>query len=406
MAPANIKISIMTLKTITAFAFLLLTSLILVNCGEETGVSDTNYELSLSTFAFDEGDINRMITLTMGISPTLSETLSLNYATKDETAVAGSDYLASSGTITFSPGSTQSTVEVEFIGDTNIELQKYFSITFTSPDKPGSSDKFNIQIINDDFDYSIADDEEGFITPDSYPSMTLVWSDEFNGPGLDLSNWTYEIGDGCDRGICGWGNEELEVYTDSESNVFTENGKLTIKATDDGACNCYESGRIITQDKREFKYGRIDIRARITEGQGLWPAIWMLGENINEVGWPVCGELDIMENIGNEPKKVHGTVHYDAGGYKSSTGSTSIGENFSEKFHVFSILWDLDKITWYVDYQPYKTLNKSMVGSTYPFNNSFFFIMNVAVGGLWPGSPDATTQFPQEMVIDYIRVFQ
>ena len=152
--------------------------------------------------------------------------------------------------------------------------------------------------------------------------------------------------------------------------------------------------------------GRIDIRARLPKGKGIWPALWMLGTNIDQNPWPACGELDIMEMVGNDPTKVFGTVHYNNNGYVKSDGFLKLSTgDFSDKFHVFSVLWDLDIIIWYVDNQPFKTFRRSP-GSVYPFNNPFYFVLNVAVGGQWPGDPDGTTVFPQQMTVDYIRVFR
>jgi beta-glucanase (GH16 family) len=165
---------------------------------------------------------------------------------------------------------------------------------------------------------------------------------------------------------------------------------------------------MITKAKKEFQYGRIDIRARLPYGQGIWPAIWMLGANIDDVGWPRCGEIDIMELVGHLPKVSHGTAHYDVDGWasKGSSYALTTGQTFSDEFHVFTIVWEMNRIKWYVDYNKFFELSAQDVGGTYPFNNPFFFIMNIAVGGNWPGDPDETTVFPQTMEVDYIRVFQ
>lgn len=251
-----------------------------------------------------------------------------------------------------------------------------------------------VTILDNDV-YTPATDAEGVITPDTYPRMSLVWSDEFDGAQLNTNFWKYEKGAG------GWGNNELQEYTDSPNNVFLENGRLNIKAIKEGTK--YTSGRIITSGKKEFTYGRIDIRAKMPVGKGIWPALWMLGSNISLVSWPACGEIDIMEYLGHENFKVYGTAHYDDGGHKYQGSSYSLTSgNYAEKFHVFSLVWQENSMVWYVDYQKFYQFSK--VGS--PFNNKFFFIMNVAVGGNWPGSPDNTTTFPQSMVVDYVRVFQ
>jgi beta-glucanase (GH16 family) len=236
--------------------------------------------------------------------------------------------------------------------------------------------------------------------------MTLVWSDEFLGKTLDNGSWT------CETGGSGWGNNELEYYTNSLNNSFLTGGYLVIEARKETmGSNNYTSARIISKDKKTFTYGRIDIRAKLPKGQGIWPALWMLGNNISQqgFGWPACGEIDIMELLGHEPSKVYGTVHWGISGQ----GSTHIGGNttlatgdFSGSFHVFSLQWNTSKLTFLVDDVAFFTANKTDVGANYPFDKPFFFIMNVAVGGNWPGNPNTSTTFPQRMLVDYVRVFQ
>jgi beta-glucanase (GH16 family) len=229
--------------------------------------------------------------------------------------------------------------------------------------------------------------------------MYLSWSDEFDGTSINLENWGYNIGGG------GWGNNELQVYTSSSVNSNVQDGKLNITATQ--IQNTYYSARLITQGKREFRYGRIDIRAKLPIGRGIWPALWMLGANFNTVGWPRCGEIDIMEYLGHEPWKVHGSIHYFDTGHKSRTRSYALttNDNFNDKFHIFSIVWQENSIRWYVDYQLYHEIKDTDIKFE-AFRLPQFFIFNVAVGGNWPGNPDATTVFPQTMSVDYIRVFQ
>ncbi|HNE29984.1 MAG TPA: glycoside hydrolase family 16 protein, partial [Saprospiraceae bacterium] len=168
---------------------------------------------------------------------------------------------------------------------------------------------------------------------------------------------------------------------------------------------------IVTKGKKQFKFGRVDIRAALPEGKGLWPALWMLGSNIDAVGWPACGEIDIMELAGDIPNRVVGTVHYGANTsqhqYNPMSKYLSGNANFQDEFHVFSIIWEADKIQFLVDDELYHTITPaSLNGASYPFNKNFFFIFNVAVGGNFPGNPDSSTPFPQRMIVDYIRVFQ
>jgi beta-glucanase (GH16 family) len=250
-------------------------------------------------------------------------------------------------------------------------------------------------------------DNTGVTTPNIYGGKTLVWSDEFNGTALNTNDWNYEIGNGSG----GWGNNELEYYTNSTKNAFVSNGNLIIEARKEpiGGFN-YSSARLTTANKKFFTYGRIDIRAKLPKTKGIWPALWMLGTNISSVGWPASGEIDIMELLGHEPTKSYGTLHYGASsathGSKGNSYTLS-GSTFYDQFHVFSMDWIQDQIKLYVDNNLFLTVNKSDLGSNpYPFNAPFFFIFNVAVGGNWPGGPDATTTFPQRMIVDYVRVFQ
>lgn len=252
------------------------------------------------------------------------------------------------------------------------------------------------------------DPDSGYTSPESYDGYNLAWADEFTGSVLS-DNWTFELGDGCPD-ICGWGNEELEFY--KKENTSLGGGKLVITAKKENAgSRNYTSSRLITKGKKFFTYGRVDIRAILPKGQGLWPALWMLGENISEVSWPKCGEIDIMEMVGgsteNRDKTVHGTVHWDnAGNYANYGGSTKLTSGiFNDEFHVFSIVWDQQKIVWLLDGVQYHVIDITP-GGLEEFHKPFFFIFNVAVGGKWPGSPDGNTLFPQKMTVDYIRVFQ
>ncbi|HYH16028.1 MAG TPA: glycoside hydrolase family 16 protein, partial [Flavisolibacter sp.] len=224
-----------------------------------------------------------------------------------------------------------------------------------------------------------------------------------------MNNWTFETGDGCPN-ICGWGNNELEYYTNRPENLFFRDGNMIIEARkEDFSGKNYTSAKIVSRGKKTFKYGRMEFRAKLPKGKGIWPAFWMLPQSNVYGNWPTSGELDIMEMVGHEPNKVYGTVHYGPGpgSTQISKGYTLPSGTFNDDFHVFSIVWDLNEIKWYVDGNLFSTVNKSSFGTnTYPFNEEFFFIINLAVGGNWPGNPDATTTFPQQLIVDYIRVYQ
>jgi len=230
----------------------------------------------------------------------------------------------------------------------------------------------------------------------------LVWSDEFNGTTLDESSWTRETGGG------GWGNNELQYYTERTVNSYLENGVLVIKAMQEnyGGRN-YTSARLKTQGKRFFKYGKIEARMRLPYGQGIWPAFWTLGESISSVGWPACGEIDIMEMLGHENFKSYGTTHWDNNGqhtYQGGSYSLSSG-TFSDSYHLFSIIWNEQSIRWYVDNNLFYTISITSPSMS-ELRENHFIILNVAVGGNWPGYPDPTTVFPQYMYIDYVRVYK
>lgn len=373
----------------------------LIGCkGEENNRENSIEKFTIQNATLIEGNSNNVAEIQVSLVGSLVSELTVPFEIEEGSATFGDDIHSASSQITFTPDNLQATVPIEIIGDEYFELSETFTLKLTAD---GRQTSYTITISDDDEMAEIQSNEEGFYTPEEYPSMSLKWSDEFSGEQLNSADWTYEIGDGCPD-LCRWGNNELEDYTDSESNSKVEDGKLTITARkEDGG---YTSARIKTEDKVELQYGRIDVRAKLPKGQGIWPAIWVLGANIDQVGWPASGEIDIMELVGHEPSIVHGTVHFDDGGYQSSTDSRALsGGDFSDQFHVFTLVWEKDQISWYVDNEWFKTFSASDV-NFYPFNAPFYFIMNVAVGGNWPGNPDQTTEFPQQMVVDYIRVFE
>lgn len=244
---------------------------------------------------------------------------------------------------------------------------------------------------------------------------SLVWSDEFEGTSLDESKWSYDIGDGCDLGenLCGWGNNELEYYTDRPENVFLNDGKLVIQAIKEFPAYLneysYTSGRLVTKNKGDWTYGRMDIRARLPVGRGIWPAIWLLHTDTIYGQWPKSGEIDIMENIGSEPSKVFGTIHYGHDFWRFTSVDTILpAGRFTDEFHTYSVIWTENCIQFLLDGEFYGVPNtrSTVLPTTWPFDQDFHMILNMAVGGNLPGSPDASTQFPQQMEVDYVRVYQ
>ena len=232
-------------------------------------------------------------------------------------------------------------------------------------------------------------------------TWNLAWSDEFDGSSLNTANWTAETG----TGSGGWGNNELQYYTNRSQNLQVTGGNLVITAQKEayGGMN-YTSARIKTQGLKNFTYGKIEARIKLPSGQGLWPAFWMLGSNINTVGWPASGETDIMERVNNNAF-VNGTVHWDAGGH-AEYGQVSGNLDFSQ-YHVYSVEWDANYIRWFVDGTQFNAFYiENGTGNTEEFQKPFFLLLNLAVGGNWPGAPNSATSFPAQMLVDYVRVYQ
>lgn len=225
---------------------------------------------------------------------------------------------------------------------------------------------------------------------------TLVWSDEFNGTSVNTSNWTFETGGG------GWGNNEKEYYQAANATVANGNLVITAKKETVGS-NLYTSARLKTAGKHEFTYGKIEARIKVPLGQGLWPAFWMLGANIGTVGWPQCGETDIMEHINTE-NKVYGTIHWYNNGNASYGGNTT---TTPDSYHVYTIEWDSAAIRWYVDGVKYFEANiLNSINGTDEFHKPFFILLNMAVGGNWPGQTIDDSKLPASMYVDYVRVYQ
>ncbi|HWD38971.1 MAG TPA: glycoside hydrolase family 16 protein [Fimbriimonas sp.] len=246
----------------------------------------------------------------------------------------------------------------------------------------------------------------------SGPKWVLTFSDEFDGPAGTApasDKWGRDVGGG------GFGNNELESYTEGNKNSFMDGkGNLVIEARKesttgkDGIHRDYSSARLLTKGKFTQTYGRFEAKIKIPKGQGIWPAFWMLGANAGGVGWPECGEIDILESVGPVAKTAYGTLHgpgYSGG--DSIGGKIETPKSLADDFHVYAVEWAPDQIRWFLDDKCYNTLTpKDIRGNKWVFDHPFFLIMNLAVGGGWPGNPDATTVFPQRMVVDYVRVYK
>ena len=241
-------------------------------------------------------------------------------------------------------------------------------------------------------------------TPDAPP---VVWSDEFDGSGPpDSTKWNYDLGGH------GWGNNELQHYTDRARNVRRENGYLVIEAhREPYADNAYTSARLVTRDRATWNRGRLEVRAQLPSGRGTWPAIWMLGENIGKVGWPHCGEIDIMEHVGYNPDSVFATVHTTAFNHVQGTqvGSATTRPDLESAFHVYALDWRADSLYFSIDDEVYFTFGKTAnaTNAEWPFDTPHYLLLNLAVGGNWGGREGVdTTIWPQRLLVDWVRVYE
>ncbi len=254
------------------------------------------------------------------------------------------------------------------------------------------TEKQTVTIANDDADY--------------VDSFTLSWADEFDGSSVNTTDWTFEAG------ASGWGNNELQNYTNG-ANAEVKDGTLILtarKIDDNTSVGSYTSTRMITSGKKEFTYGKMEIRAKLPSGRGIWPAIWMLGADIGSVNWPACGELDIMEYVGYQPNTIHSNVHTTAGWGANGNGSSKTLTTAEEEFHIYGLIWTEKEMVFYTDSPDnvtHRYAPSTKNDDNWPFYKPQFFILNVAVGGDWGGAQGIDNSiFPQSMEIDYVRVYQ
>lgn len=389
------------------------TSLVLVTffccaCKKETvkPVVEVTPRVTISGINLFEGNVGKTpFRIKINLSEASTKEVSFDYTTEALGAKVGEDFVENKGTLIIPIGTTSSEIKVNVVADTLKEADEDFKMVFSNVKNAiFNQTEATCTIRNDDTFVPFSN--EGFTSPESYAGYKLAWADEFNGTQIDPANWSYDVGGS------GWGNQESQYYTNGK-NASVQNGKLVIEARkEDFQSNKYTSSRLITKGKREFMFGRVDIRAKLPKGQGIWPALWMLGTNIDKVGWPACNEIDIMELLGHDPKTSYGTIHWGKQGDTKSQNTQGIyklttAKTFADEFHIFSLDWEKDQLSILVDDKViFNTTATKLGASNYIYNNPDFFIFNVAVGGLWPGYPDATTVFPQRMEVDYIRVFQ
>lgn len=385
------------------YFFLLLISGTILSCGckKQNPIPDEPEQpkLKVTSKIIEEKDTDFTASIQVTMDKAATSPITVVYRFENESALFGDDFTTATNEITIPADKSAADITFTVIGDTLKEPDETFRIVIE--DAPGAkvvANSATVTIKNEDD--GVVTPTDGYVTPTSYAGYKMVWQDEFNGSSVS-NDWTFEIGNS------GWGNNELQYYTNGDNATVT-NGHLVIEARKESFQGApYTSTRMITMNKQSFQYGRIDIRAVLPSGQGIWPALWMLGSNFSSVGWPMCGEIDIMELVGHEPAKVHGTVHWDNNGHVEYGDSYTLtnGKSFGDEFHVFSIIWDQNTIKWYVNDIQYNEVSITPAHMS-EFHAPFFFIFNIAVGGNWPGNPDATTQFPQRMLVDYVRVFE
>ena len=385
------------IKSIRNIAYITAVSLVAFGCESLAVPQLTAYSIEI-----DEGDTVKVINYEVFLSAAATKTITLDYATNSVNADAGDDFESTLGTLEIPKGATMASIPITIYGDEVPEDTESFWVSFSNPVNVTIPEPFaSITLLNDDGAPPIED--IGYTTPNSYPGKTLVWEEDFSGIDLNLADWNYETG------ASGWGNNESQYYRGGNRNAELDQGYLRITAKEETHLGApYTSARITTQGKQSFKYGRIDIRAKVPYGPGIWPALWMLGDNFSTDGWPSCGEIDVMELIGGDgynDRTIYGTGHWSNNGNHaehSSNNSLTTGK-YNDEFHVFSIMWDSGSIKWYRDDIQFHSLNISNLGA---FKKKFFFILNIAVEGDWPGPVGPSTTFPQYMLVDYIRVFQ
>jgi beta-glucanase (GH16 family) len=346
-------------------------------------------------------------TFAVALSQQTTDTVTIQYQTADSSAFAGKDYTAASGSLVFLPGSSIQAVKISVMPNDLRSANTIFLVKLSNPANATLSTPEGDGIIENEGN-NLGTDTTGYQTPTSYVGYKLTWSDEFTESAINTSYWQYDLGNG------GWGNDELECYTDSNASIA--NGYLVIQARQqtvsyNGVTSNYTSSRMNTAGKFSFQYGRVDIRAKLPVKPGMWPALWFLGNDFGTAGWPGCGETDLMELVGSNPYQVTGSIHWlEAGNQEGTLNNSYILPNkadYSQKFHVFSLVWTPTQISMYVDDMLYMTeSNTSISSGTWPFNQPQFLIVNVAVGGDWPGPPTTATVFPESMYVDYVRVFQ
>ena len=344
---------------------------------------------------------NKILDVTVVLSSPATVPVTVTYSTVDSTAKGGMDFIPiTHGTLVFNPGETSKKINIELVSDSIMEFTESFKLMITNVENAKLAGPIlSITIYDDDLTRPTLL-EDGYITPKSYPGMKLRFADEFNDSIINYFTWNYETGEGP------WGVGQLQEFTDKSENLSVKNGKLRITAINNNGH--FTSGRINTVNTNSVHFGVIDIRAKLPSGRGIFPSIWLLNTDYNGSNWPKCGEIDIAALNGNIPSQIIGIAYYSASGPRNKEGFYSLPDytnSFSDQFHIFTIIWQNDRIEWFVDYKKYMEIVQDDVGNDWPFNSSFYFYLDLVVGGTLVGDPDNTTVFPQTMEVDYIRAF-
>jgi beta-glucanase (GH16 family) len=379
--------------------------LMIVACSKKNDANNSSGTVSINNVSKERKVTAGIFSFTVSLDKAATSEVTMHYSTVEGSAKAGIDFTPSSGTITIPVNSTKATIDIPVTGDSLRKENQLFYIQLDNIQNAALKVSKGTGTIVNENNFYLPVDNAGYTSPATYAGYQLAWSDEFDSSGINTNTWNFEQGNNN-----GWGNNELENYTGRIQNAFASNGNLVIEARRENSTNSqYTSARMTTQGKKSFEFGRIDIRAKLPSGKGIWPALWMLGDNIGSTGWPACGEIDIMEVVGHEPNKLYGTLHFGSSpATHDSYGNSYLlpSGTFVQQFHVFSLLWEEDSIKILVDDQVFVSGTLATIFPVYPFNNNFFFIFNIAVGGNWPGAPDSGTLFPQRMFVDYVRVFK
>ena len=334
------------------FSFSLLL-LLMIGCKKGSSGADSNqpaHVVSINNISLPENNVGESaFEFTLSLNKTSSQPVTVTYSTIEGLAKAGEDYKSvTNQSATFLPNELTKKIVITIIADDQREADEDFTLMLTGATNATiQQHKATGIIVNDDTKISFTN--TGYDAPTTYTGYALSWADEFNGTALDATAWSNQNGDGCPT-ICGWGNNELEYYTGRPDNLFFQDGKLIIEAkkeTYNG--KDYTSSKIFTAGKKTFKFGRVDIRAKLPLGKGIWPAFWMLPQNNVYGGWPTSGEIDIMEMVGHDPGRTHGTLHYGPG-----PGSTQYNRNIAissgslhDEFHLYSIECKQYQVKWF-----------------------------------------------------------